>query len=81
MSVKRTLTLIKNEVLHGPRGSILIMAVITPLLLGLFVNLAFGNLFTGKAKLGVFDEGDSGIVSVLQELRVSSIVRMILKAA
>ena len=66
MSMKRTLTLIKNEVLHGPKGAVLVMVVATPLLLGLFVNLAFGNIFTEKAKLGVFDQGDSQITGVLK---------------
>jgi len=66
MSLKRTLILIKNEILHGPRGSILVMAVVTPILLGLFVNLAFGNIFTDKAKLGVYDQDSSQIVAVLK---------------
>ena len=66
MSMKRTFTLIKSEVLHGPKGAILVMVVATPLLLGLFVNLAFGNIFTEKAKLGVFDQGSSQITGVLK---------------
>ncbi len=66
MSTKRTLTLIKNEVVHGPRGTILVMALAMPILLGLFVNLAFGNIFTGKAKLGVYDQDSSQIDAVLR---------------
>jgi ABC-2 type transport system permease protein len=66
MSLKRTLILIKNEILHGPRGSILVMAVAMPIMLGLFVNLAFGNIFTDKAKLGVYDEDSSRIDAVLK---------------
>jgi ABC-2 type transport system permease protein len=35
------------------------MAVVMPILLALFVNLAFGNIFTDRAKLGIYDESNS----------------------
>ncbi len=66
MNPKRVWTLIKNEVLHGPKDVILVMAVALPILLALFVNLAFGDILTDRAKLGVFDEGQSQLVSVLE---------------
>lgn len=66
MNLKRVGTLIKNEILHGPKDVILVMAVVMPILLALFVNLAFGDIFTDRAKLGVFDEGESQLVSVLE---------------
>ena len=65
MSIKRIWTLIKNEVLHGPKDVVLIMAIVMPVLLALFVNLAFGNIFNDRAGLGVFDEGQSGLTAVL----------------
>lgn len=65
MSAKRIWTLIKNEVLHGPKDVVLIMSVVMPVLLALFVNLAFGNIFTDRASLGVFDEGQSELPAVL----------------
>lgn len=66
MSFKRIWTLIKAEVLHGPKDVILIMAVVIPVALGLFVNLAFGEIFTDRAKLGIYDEGESSITSLIR---------------
>ena len=66
MKTKRILILIKNEVLHGPKDVILVMSVLMPILLALFINLAFGNIFTDKAKVGVFDAGQSALVRQLQ---------------
>jgi ABC-2 type transport system permease protein len=66
MKTKRILILIKNEVLHGPKDVILVMSVLMPILLALFINLAFGNIFTDKAKVGVFDAGKSALVRQLQ---------------
>ena len=65
MNAKRIWTLIKNEVLHGPKDVVLIMSVIMPVLLALFVNLAFGNIFTDRASLGIYDEGQSALAVVL----------------
>jgi ABC-2 type transport system permease protein len=65
MNVKRIWTLIKTEVFHGPKDVVLVMAIIMPVLLALFFNLAFGNIFTDRAKLGVYDEGNSHLTSAL----------------
>ncbi len=66
MSLKRIWTLIKTEVFHGPKDLILVMAIVLPVLLALFVSLAFGDIFTDRAKLGVYDEGDSSITARLE---------------
>jgi ABC-2 type transport system permease protein len=65
MSLKRTWTLIKTEVFHGPKDIVLVMAVVMPILLALFVNLAFGDIFTDRAKLGIYDEGNSSLTEKL----------------
>jgi ABC-2 type transport system permease protein len=59
MNIRRIGTLTKNEVLHGSKGIILVMSVVMPILLALFFNLAFGNIFTDRAKLGIYDGGSS----------------------
>jgi ABC-2 type transport system permease protein len=59
MNVKRIVMLVKNEILHGSKDAVLVMAVVMPILLALFVNLAFGNIFTDRAKLGIYDAGNS----------------------
>ncbi|MBN1366688.1 MAG: ABC transporter permease [Dehalococcoidales bacterium] len=66
MSLKRIWTLVKNEVFHGPKDIVLVMAVVLPILLALFVSLAFGDIFTDRAKLGVYDEGNSSITPILE---------------
>ena len=65
MSLKRIWTLIKTEVFHGPKDVVLVMAVVMPILLALFVNLAFGDIFTDRAKLGIYDEGNSPLTGKL----------------
>ncbi len=67
MKAKRVWLLIKNEIIHGPKDVILVMAVLMPVLLALFVNLAFGNIFSEKAKIGVFDQGDSSLLQLLNQ--------------
>ncbi len=65
MSTKRTWTLIKSEVFHGPKDVVLVMAVVMPVLLALFVSLAFGEIFTDHARLGIYDAGDSPLTQEL----------------
>jgi ABC-2 type transport system permease protein len=66
MSLKRIWTLIKTEVFHGPKDMVLIMAVVIPILLSFFVKLAFGDIFTDRAKLGLYDQGNSMLVEKLR---------------
>ncbi len=66
MSFKRIWTLVKAELLHGPKDIILVVAIVIPVLLSLFFNLAFGNIFTGRARLGIYDQGASQMPALLQ---------------
>ena len=66
MNIKRVWTLIKNEVFHGPKDAMLAIAVVVPILMSLFVNLAFGNIFVERAKLGLYDMGHSQVAEALQ---------------
>ncbi|MDD4924215.1 MAG: ABC transporter permease [Dehalococcoidales bacterium] len=66
MKLKRIRTLIKNEVFHGPKDMVLVMSVAMPVLLALFFNLAFGNIFSDRAALGLLDKGDSEMATLLQ---------------
>ena len=61
MKLNRVGTLVKNEVLHGPKDVMLVISAVMPIMIALFVNLAFGNIFTDSAKLGVYDEGSSQV--------------------
>ena len=66
MNLKRVGTLVRTEVFHGPKDVILVMSVIIPVLLTLFVDLAFGNIFTDRASLGIYNEGTSRLPAVMQ---------------
>jgi ABC-2 type transport system permease protein len=66
MSLNRIWTLVKTEAFHGPKDLVLIMAVVLPILLSLFVKLAFGDIFTDRAEMGIYDEGKSALVENLR---------------
>jgi ABC-2 type transport system permease protein len=66
MNLKRVWILIKTEVFHGPKDVVLVMAVVLPVLLALFINLAFGDIFTDRAKVGIYDASNSLLTEKLQ---------------
>ena len=65
MNIRNTGILLKKEIVQGPKGFILLWAILMPILLSFVFSLIFGNLFSEKPKLGVIDEGDSRIVRML----------------
>jgi ABC-2 type transport system permease protein len=67
VSIKRLFTLLGKELLHGPRGFILVIVVGAPLLITLAVNLAVGDLFSSTPQLAVYDEGNSKLVKILDD--------------
>lgn len=67
MKVKRFFTLLGKEFLHGPRGFILVMTIVAPLLITVVLNIALGGFFSGKAQLAVYDEGQSQLITLLHE--------------
>jgi ABC-2 type transport system permease protein len=68
MSLRRVSVLLGNEFIHGPKNLIFIMAIGAPILISLVLSLVFGTLFTEKPKLGIMDEGQSQLVTMIQEL-------------
>jgi ABC-2 type transport system permease protein len=66
MNLRRTGVLVSKEFRYGSRGYILIIAIVLPLVLSLLLNLIFGTLFSPKAKLGLYDEGNSEAVGLLE---------------
>jgi ABC-2 type transport system permease protein len=74
MNIKRIFTLLGKELLHGPRGFILTMTIVTPLLITLVINLALGDLFSSAAKLAFCDEGQSQLVPLLEETKQLHVV-------
>ena len=68
MNLRRILTLLGKELIHGPKGFIFIWVVIVPIGFTLIANLAFGSLFSEKPDLGIYDQGYSQIVAQAQAL-------------
>ena len=67
MSLRRVGILLGKEFRHGSKSFIFIIAIVMPLVLSLVLSLVFGNLLSEKPRLGISDEGDSQITSLVIE--------------
>jgi ABC-2 type transport system permease protein len=67
MSLRRVGVLLLKEFRHGSKSFIFIIAVVMPLVLSLVLSLVFGTIFSEKPRLGVSDEGNSQITSLITE--------------
>jgi len=65
MSIRRIFVLLGKELRHSSKSFIFVFAVVIPVVLSLIVSLLFGTLFTGKPKLGIHDQGNSQLASLL----------------
>ena len=73
MNLKMTGILLGKELVSGPKNHIFIMAVVIPVVLSLVVTLVFGNLFSEKPELGIFDQGNSALTHSAGETGVISV--------
>lgn len=64
----RILALFRRELQVGPRSPMLLWAVLVPVLLTVLVRSVFGSLFQPQPRLAVVDEGNSVLVSQLEQL-------------
>ncbi len=62
MSIRRVGVLLGKEFSQGWRNIVFIFAVVMPIVLTILVTLLFGTIFSGKARLGLADEGGSQLV-------------------
>jgi len=67
MSGRRIGTLLQKEVRLGWRNIMFVFAVVMPVALTVLVSLLFGTVFSGKARLGLVDEGASRLPVLAQE--------------
>ncbi len=67
MGIRKLAALIGKELLHGPKGFILVIVVAAPLLITLVINLALGNLFSGIPQLAVYSEDITQFTKTLEE--------------
>jgi ABC-2 type transport system permease protein len=59
MNLNRIFTLVKKEFIYGSKNFIFIMALVMPIGITLVISLLVGTLFSGKPRLGIFDQGNS----------------------
>ena len=62
MSIRRVGVLLGKELRQGWRNIMFIFAVVMPIVITILVSLLFGTVFSGKARLGLVDQGGSAIV-------------------
>ncbi len=68
MSLRRIAVLIGKELSHGPKNLTFNFAIVIPVAFSLFLSLMAGNLFSGRARLGLVDEGMSALAGQLLSL-------------
>lgn len=68
MSLRRTAVLFWKELSKGSRSFIIILAVVVPVVLSLLLNLVFGDLFAGRATLGIVDQGSSRVPEIARTM-------------
>ena len=67
MSFRRIGVLLSKEFLYGSRSYMFILSTVGPVVISLVISLIFGTLFSETPKMGIVDEGNSRMVSLLQE--------------
>jgi ABC-2 type transport system permease protein len=67
MNLRRVFVLLGKEVLHGPKNFMFLMALVLPVVLTLVVSLVFGTFFSGRARLGITDQGDSQLLPISEQ--------------
>ena len=67
MSFRRVGVLLSKEFLYGSRSYMFIFSIVGPVVISLVISLIFGTLFSETPKMGIVDEGNSRMVSLLQE--------------
>lgn len=68
MSIRRVGILLLKELFQGPRNFMFIFAVIVPVTVSLLMALLFGTVLSGKARLGLVDQGASQLAALAQGL-------------
>jgi ABC-2 type transport system permease protein len=63
VDLRRTRTLLAKDLRLGPRSPLVLWALFIPFALTLLVRGVFGGVFDAEPRLGIVDEGDSGLVA------------------
>ncbi len=62
MSIRRVGVLLGKELRQGWRNVIFVFAVVIPIVVTILVSLLFGSVFSGKARVGLVDSGNSELI-------------------
>ena len=65
MSLQRIWVLLRKEFALNSRTFVFLFALLTPIVMSLVVSVVFGNLFAGKPRLGIVDQGAPQTVDAL----------------
>ncbi len=68
MNLRRVGILLSRELIRGPKNFIFTFALVMPIALTLVISLAFGTWFSGKATLGIVDNGASQLVTKMTDI-------------
>ncbi len=68
MNARRVFTLLKKEFLYGSKNFIFVMALVMPVVITLVISLLVGTLFSGKPRLGIYDQGQSRLPANIVKL-------------
>ena len=68
MSLSAILTMLRKDIVHGPKNFFFIQAVITPIFTTLLVTLLFGSVLSGKPSLGFVLQGASELSTRLEQI-------------
>lgn len=66
MGLRRVGILLGKELFQGSKNFVFIFAVVVPIVVTLVVSLVFGTMFADEATLGIVDEGNSQLVTLLE---------------
>ncbi len=69
MSARRVAILLKRDLLQGSKSFIFLWAIVLPVLMSLVLTLVFGTLFSDQPRVGIADEGSSGLPGLARESR------------
>jgi len=65
MKIKRTLILFGKELRASAGNFVIVFALVMPIFLSLLVKLIFGEVFSGKPRLGIFDPFESRFTELM----------------
>lgn len=67
MKLRKVGVLLAKELIQGPKSFMFILALVVPVVLTLLISLIFGTFFSGKSRLGIYDQGSSNMTNLTRD--------------